>query len=149
MGLHPSAPAGQSGSHDPESGQSVADGSALKGKRGLRRVLNALRYSRDGLRAAWEGEDAFRQEILLAAVLAPIALFLSFPVLERIALLGSLVLVLIVEILNTAVESAIDRQGLELNPLAKRAKDLGSAAVLLALLLTGAIWCTLLVVHFR
>jgi diacylglycerol kinase (ATP) len=124
------------------------DSRALKGKRGLRRVLNALRYSADGLRAAWEGEDAFRQEVLLAAVMIPAALVVPVELVERLLLIGSVVFVLIIEILNTAIESAIDRQGLEINPLAKQAKDLGSAAVMLSLLLTGATWVSILWARF-
>jgi diacylglycerol kinase (ATP) len=120
------------------------DSRALKGKRGLRRVINALRYSIDGLRAAWEGEDAFRQEALLAAVMIPVALLVPVGVVERLLLIGSVVLVLIVEILNSAIEAAIDRQSFEINPLAKQAKDLGSAAVMLSLLLTGGTWFAIL-----
>jgi diacylglycerol kinase (ATP) len=120
------------------------DSRALKGKRGARRLLNALIYSKDGLRAAWAGEDAFRQEVVIAAVLVPIACLLPVSPVERVLLIGSVVLVLIVELLNTAVEAAIDRQSYEINPLAKQAKDFGSAAVLLSLLLTAGTWATLL-----
>lgn len=126
----------------------AADGRALKGKRGIRRVLNALHYSLEGLQAAWTGEDAFRQEIILAALLAPLALLIGFSLVERLLLIGSLFLVLIVEILNTAIESTVDRHSFEINPLAKRAKDLGSAAVLLALLFAAAVWISLFVAHF-
>jgi len=122
----------------------AGDSRALKGKRGLLRVLNALRYSADGLRAAWRHEDAFRQEMILAAVLVPSALLLPVTLVERILLIAVVMLVLIVEILNTAVEVAIDRQSFEINPLAKRAKDLGSAAVLLALILAGGVWASIL-----
>ncbi len=120
------------------------DGRALKGKRGLRRVWNAIGYSIEGLRFAWHGEDAFRQECILAAFLVPAAAFLPVSFVERILLVASVVLVLIVEILNSAIEAAIDRQGYEINPLAKRAKDLGSSAVLLALLLSGGTWAAVL-----
>lgn len=120
------------------------DGRALKGKRGLQRVCNALGYSFDGLRFAWHGEDAFRQECILAAFLVPAAILLPVPFVQRILLVASVVLVLIVEILNSAIEAAIDRQGYEINPLAKRAKDLGSAAVLLSLLLSGGTWAAVL-----
>lgn len=126
----------------------VSDGRALKGKRGVRRIINALRYSCDGLRAAWLEEDAFRQESIIAAALLPLVFWVHFSLIERIALLSSLALVLIVEILNTAIESAIDRQSFEINPLSKRAKDLGSAAVLLALLTAGGVWISILVAHF-
>jgi len=118
----------------------MADGRALKGKRGLRRMINALGYSIDGLRAAWENEDAFRTEVVIALLLAPLGWVLGTNPVDRALLIGVLLLVLIVEVLNTAIEVAIDRQSFEINPLAKRAKDLGSAAVLLALLLAGGIW---------
>jgi diacylglycerol kinase (ATP) len=124
------------------------DSRALKGKRGLRRVANALRYSVDGLRAAWNGEDAFRQELLLALFMIPVALALPLSVVERVLLIGSVVMVLVVEILNSAIEAAIDRQSFEINPLAKQAKDLGSAAVMLSLLLTGGTWAAVLWSHF-
>lgn len=118
----------------------VLDRSAEKRKRGLRGVVDATHYSLDGLRAAWAGEDAFRQEIMLAAVLTPVALWLPIPLAEKILLIGVLMLVLIVELLNSAIEAAVDRDSLEINPLGKRAKDVGSAAVMLALLLAGGTW---------
>lgn len=120
------------------------DSRALKGKRGLLRIANAFRYSVDGFAAAWHHEDAFRQEVILAAVMVPIALFLPVTLVERILLIAVVILVLIVEILNTAVEVAIDRQSFEINPLAKRAKDLGSAAVMLSLILAGGVWASIL-----
>jgi diacylglycerol kinase (ATP) len=120
------------------------DSRTLKGKRGLLRIANAFRYSVDGFAAAWHHEDAFRQEVILAAVMMPIALFLPVTLIERILLIAVVVLVLIVEILNTAVEVAIDRQSFEINPLAKRAKDLGSAAVMLSLILAGGVWASIL-----
>lgn len=124
------------------------DSRALKGKRGLRRVANAFRYSADGLRAAWAGEDAFRQEVLLAAAMVPVAVMLPVTLVERLLLVGSVVFVLIVEILNTAIEAAIDRHSFEINPLAKQAKDLGSAAVMLSLLMAGGTWIAILWSHF-
>jgi diacylglycerol kinase (ATP) len=124
------------------------DSSTLKGKRGLQRVLNAARYSIDGLRAAWAGEDAFRQEVLLAAGMIPLALWLPLPVVEKVLLVGVVLLVLIVELLNTAVEAAIDRDSTEINPLGKRAKDLGSAAVMLSLVLAAVTWAAILYAHF-
>ena len=87
--------------------------------------MNAFRYSADGLAAAWHHEDAFRQEMVLAAVMVPTELMLPVTLLERILLITVVIQVLIVEILNTAVEAAIDRQSFEINPLAKRAKDSG------------------------
>jgi len=104
-----------------------------KGKRGLHRLINALFYSLSGLRLAYRHESAFRQEIALAAVLVPIALLLPVGAVERVLLIASVLLVLIVELLNSSIEAAIDRIGLDTHRLSKRAKDLGSAAVLLAL----------------
>jgi diacylglycerol kinase (ATP) len=123
---------------------SPGDSRTLKGKRGLLRIANAFRYSIDGLAAAWHHEDAFRQEMILAAVMVPCALLLPVTLIERILLISVVILVLIVEILNTAVEVAIDRQSFEINPLAKRAKDLGSAAVMLSLILAGGVWISIL-----
>lgn len=120
----------------------------LKGKRGLRRLLDATRYSLDGLRAAWRHEDAFRQEVVLGAILAAVALALPLTAIEKILLAGVVLIVLIVELLNTAVEAAIDRDSLRIDPLAKRAKDYGSAAVMLALVLAGGTWAAILVNRF-
>lgn len=120
------------------------DSRSLKGQRGLRRVLNAARYSLDGLRAAWQHEDAFRQELILAAIMVPAAMLLPVTLLEKIALIGVVALVLIVELLNTGIEAAIDRDSLEIDPLGKRAKDYGSAAVMLSLLLAGGTWAAIL-----
>ncbi len=124
------------------------DGRSLKGKRGLQRLLYATRYSIDGLRAAWHGEDAFRQEAILAAILIPLALLLPVGLVEKILLIGVVLIVLIVEVLNTAVEAAIDRDSFEINSLGKRAKDLGSAAVMLALVLAGGTWVAILANRF-
>jgi diacylglycerol kinase (ATP) len=110
-----------------------------KQRKGLNRVLHAGGYSLAGLRAGW-GETAFRQEALLALVLLPTALWVGRSWLETAMLGGVVVLVLVVELLNTAVESAIDRIGPEWHDLSKRAKDMGSAAVLLSLLLCGGTW---------
>lgn len=111
----------------------------------LSRLTNATRISIQGFRQAWEGEAAFRLEVLLAALMLPVALLLDVGALERIALVGSVLLVLIVELLNSAVEAAIDRIGSERHPLSGRAKDLGSAAVFVALALAGFTWLTILV----
>ncbi len=97
-----------------------------------------------GFAFAIREESAFRQELTLAALLVPLALILRFTLLERLLLIGSVVLVLIVELLNSSVEAAIDRISFEHHGLSKRAKDYGSAAVMLALLMCGAIWVTLL-----
>lgn len=126
----------------------ILDRPAEKRKRGLRRVIDATHYSLDGLRAAWAGEDAFRQEIVLAVILTPVALVLPIALAEKILLVGVLMLVLIVELLNSAIEAAVDRDSLEINPLGKRAKDVGSAAVMLALLLAGGTWIAIVGWYF-
>lgn len=111
-----------------------------KGKTGLRRVWNALFYSIDGLRAAYRHEDAFRQEVLLAILLIPAACFVPVSGLGKAMLIGSVLLVLVVELLNSAVEATVDRISLENHRLAKRAKDIGSAAVLLSLANVTIVW---------
>ncbi|MEM7502862.1 MAG: diacylglycerol kinase [Pseudomonadota bacterium] len=112
------------------------------GNTGLRRILNASVYSMQGLTHAWRHEAAFRQEIVLALVLTPLGLWLGRTPLERTLLIGTCVVVLIVELLNSAIEAAIDRHGDEVHELSGRAKDLGSAAVLLSLLLLASVWAT-------
>jgi diacylglycerol kinase (ATP) len=111
-----------------------------KGKTGLKRVYNAFFYSMDGLRAAFRHEDAFRQEVLLAALLIPAALFMPADGTGRALMIAAVLLVLIVELLNSAVEAAVDRISLENHALAKRAKDIGSAAVFLALVNVPLVW---------
>jgi len=124
---------------------SPIDESPFKGKTGLRRVWNAFNYSLCGLRAAYVCEDAFRQEVLLAALLIPLALYLPVGGIGRALMIGSVLLVLMVELLNSAVEATVDRISLENHRLAKRAKDIGSAAVLCSLINVAAIWaCVLL-----
>lgn len=115
-----------------------------KGNRGIARAWNATKNSWSGLSFAIREESAFRQELTLAVFLIPLALILPFRVTERLLLIGSVVLVLIVELLNSSVEAAIDRISFERHGLSKRAKDYGSAAVMVALLMCGAIWATLL-----
>ena len=114
-----------------------------KARVGLDRVWHALGYSLAGLRAAW-GETAFRQEALCAMVLIPTAFWLGRNWVETVLLVGSVVFVLVVELLNTAVESVVDRVGPEWHALAERAKDVGSAAVLLSLIASGGVWLTAL-----
>lgn len=110
-----------------------------KSRQGLNRILHAAGYSIQGLRAGW-GETAFRQEAILAAALVPLAFWLGQSWIETALLAGSVLLVMIVELLNTCVESAIDRIGPEWHDLSKRAKDMGSAAVLLSLVLCAGVW---------
>jgi diacylglycerol kinase (ATP) len=116
------------------------DVSPHKGKTGLRRVVNAFFYSADGFRAAFQHEDAFRQETLLACVLIPVALFLPASGVGKALMVASVLLVLIVELLNSAVEATVDRISLENHQLAKRAKDLGSAAVFVSLINVPVVW---------
>ncbi len=111
---------------------------------GVRRIVRATRSSLNGLAEAIRGEAAFQQELLLAVVLVPLALFLGESGVERALLIGSIIGLLVVELLNTSVEAAVDRTSLELHPLSKRAKDLGSAAVALALLNVVVIWVLVL-----
>lgn len=107
---------------------------------GMARVLRATGHSAAGLRAAYRGESAFRQEFWLAAVLIPAAFWLGRDAWQIALLVGVTLLVLIVELLNSAVEAVVDRISLELHPLSKLAKDYGSAAVALSLLACGALW---------
>ena len=118
--------------------------SPFKGKTGLRRIWNAFHYSLSGLRAAFACEDAFRQETLLAALLIPGTLFLPVGGVGRALMISSILLVLIVELLNSSVEAAVDRISLENHHLAKRAKDIGSAAVLFSLINVVAVWICVL-----
>ena len=111
-----------------------------KGQRGLRRLINALFYSLSGLRLAYRHESAFRQEMVLAAVLVPLAFVLPVTNVERVLLIAAMLLVMVVELLNSSVEAAVDRIGFDTHRLSKRAKDLGSAAVLMTLMLLGTTW---------
>ncbi len=123
----------------------MSDYKQFKGKQGLTRLFNALGYSRDGLVSAWKNEAAFREETLLALVAIPLALFLGNSGVDRALLIGSVLLVLIVEILNSGLEAIVDKASPEMHELAKRAKDMGSAAVLLALINAAVVWgCVLL-----
>ncbi len=115
-----------------------------KGKTGLRRILNAMFYSIAGLKAAYRHEDAFRQEVLLAIFLIPLALFLPASGLGKALIIASVLLVLIVELLNSAVEATVDRVSLEHHRLAKRAKDIGSAAVMMSLVNVIVVWLLVL-----
>lgn len=118
--------------------------SPFKGKTGLRRLFNAFFYTLDGLRAAYRHEDAFRQEVWLAAVMIPLAFFLPATGIGRALMVASVLLVLIVELVNSAIEAAIDRISLEQHSLSKRAKDIGSAAVMIALINVIATWLLVL-----
>ena len=123
---------------------SVPEESPFKGKTGLRRLINALGYSLDGFGAAFRHEDAFRQLVLLAAVLIPLAFVVHAAPLARALLVASSLATLIIELLNSAIEAAVDHTSLERHPLAKRAKDMGSAAQLLGLINLAAVWALVL-----
>lgn len=115
-----------------------------KGKTGLKRILNAFRYSCSGLKEAYRNEDAFRQEVLLAVILLPLAFWVSPEIIERALMVGSVLLLLIVELLNSAIEATVDRISLDDHPLAKRAKDIGSAAVLICIINLIVVWLLVL-----
>ncbi|HNU11971.1 MAG TPA: diacylglycerol kinase [Rubrivivax sp.] len=119
-----------------------------KGRTGVDRILHAARYSAAGLAAAWRHESAFRQELLLALPMLPASFWLGATWGERALLAGTVLLVLIVELLNSGIEATIDRISLERHELSGRAKDYGSAAVMLALLLCGATWAAALWARF-
>jgi len=114
--------------------------SPFKGKTGIKRLINAIGYSFSGFKAAFQNEDAFRQEVFLTIVLVPLAFYIANNSLEIVLLLFSTLLVPIVELLNSAIEATVDRISLEQHKLAKRAKDIGSAAVFLSLVNLFAIW---------
>jgi diacylglycerol kinase (ATP) len=118
--------------------------SPYKGKTGLARIVNAAGYSWAGLTAAFRHEDAFRQESVLALLLIPLALYLGETGIERALMVGAVLGVLIVELLNSALEAAVDRISLEHHLLIKRAKDMGSAAVMIALVNVVAVWALVL-----
>lgn len=114
--------------------------SPFKGKTGLRRLWNAFGYSLHGFSSAFRHEDAFRQEVLLALVLIPIALVIDASATGKALMIAAVLLVLIVELLNSAIEAAVDRISLDHHRLAKRAKDIGSAAVFLSLVNVLIVW---------
>lgn len=118
--------------------------SPFKGKTGIARLINAFGYSVDGLRAAFRHEDAFRQLVLLALVLIPLSFVVHATPLARALLVASSLATLIIELLNSAIEAAVDHTSLERHPLAKRAKDMGSAAQLLGLVNLAVVWALVL-----
>ena len=113
-------------------------------KTGIERLIKAFFYSLSGLKATFKSEAAFRQEVLLTACLVPVAAWVSETPKELLLLIGSLVLVMVVELLNSAIESVVDRVGMEHHELSGRAKDAASAAVLVSILLAVACWLTVL-----
>jgi diacylglycerol kinase (ATP) len=114
--------------------------SPFKGKTGLARIVSAAGYSWAGVTAAFRHEDAFRQEVFLLLILVPLAIYLGDSGIERALMIAALLLVLIVELLNSALEAAVDRISLERHSLIKRAKDMGSAAVMIALANAAIVW---------
>lgn len=114
--------------------------SEFKSKSGFKRVISAFFYSLQGFQSAWKSEHAFRQELLIVIPATVLALFLKVSPLEKLLLIGVLLLVLIVELINSAIEAIVDRVSLERHPLSKNAKDFGSAAVFLAITLAVATW---------
>lgn len=123
----------------------IMEESPFKGRTGLVRLWNAVHYSLAGLKAAYRHEDAFRQEVHLAILLIPLTFLLPATNIGRALMIGSVLLVLVVELLNSAVEATVDRISLEHHRLAKRAKDIGSAAVLISLINVAIVWLLVLI----
>jgi diacylglycerol kinase (ATP) len=118
--------------------------SPFKGKTGVRRIIRAVGYSIEGLASAYVHEDAFRQEVLFVVLMSIVAFALEVTALSRALMIASLLLVLIVELLNSAIEAAVDRISLDSHRLSKRAKDIGSAAVMISLLNVVVVWALVL-----
>ena len=114
--------------------------SQFKSKSGIKRICCAFFYSMEGFKAAWRGEHAFRQELALVTIATIVAFLLPVSALQKLMLIGVFILVLVVELLNSAIEAVVDRVSLEANPLSKNAKDFGSAAVFLTFFLAAATW---------
>ncbi len=119
--------------------------SPYKGKTGLRRLMNAFSYSIAGTLAAFKHEDAFRQEVILAVVLTPVALYFGETAIDQALMICSLLFIIIVELLNSSIEATVDRISVKHHKLAKRAKDIGSAAVFFSLINAAVIWFLILV----
>jgi diacylglycerol kinase (ATP) len=122
--------------------------SQFKDKRGIARISSAFWNTVDGFKSAWQGEQAFRQEIVVGTIATVVALLLPISGFQKLALIGVLLFVLIVELINSAIEAVVDRISLERHPLSKNAKDFGSAAVALSILLAAAIWGVVLFNRF-
>jgi diacylglycerol kinase (ATP) len=118
--------------------------SPFKGKTGIKRLINAFGYSLSGFKVAFAKEDAFRQEVFLSIILVTVAVYISNSSIELVLLIGSTLLVPIIELLNSAIEATVDRISFEHHILAKRAKDIGSAAVLLSIINLLAVWLIIL-----
>ncbi len=122
--------------------------SEFKSKSGLRRIFSAFFYSVDGFRAAWRNEHAFRQELVLVIIGIIIALILPVSAFEKLMMIAVLLQILVVELINSAIEAVVDRVSLERHRLSKNAKDFGSAAVLLTLIMAIATWAVVLINRF-
>ncbi|WAK01604.1 diacylglycerol kinase [Methylobacter sp. YRD-M1] len=118
---------------------------ANQNAKGLQRLINACFFSAAGFKATWTHEEAFRQEVLLFVITTPLAVLLGETTVEKLLLIGSIVLVMLVELLNSAVEAVVDRVGLEHHELSGRAKDIGSAAVMLSLVWAAVTWTLILI----
>lgn len=118
---------------------------AKPGATGIKRIVAATKYSLQGLKSAWQNEAAFRQELILSLVLVPVALYFGDTALEKALLISSCLLVLIVEILNSAIEAVVDRVGSEHHELSGRAKDMASAAVFLSFCFAAVMWAGVLI----
>jgi diacylglycerol kinase (ATP) len=118
--------------------------SPYKGKRGIRRLLNAFNYSCSGLQEAFRNEDAFRQEVMLAVVLIPLTFLIEAEMFGRALMISCVLLLLIIELINSAIEATVDRISLDDHRLAKRAKDIGSASVLIGLVNLAVVWTLVL-----
>lgn len=129
--------------------ENETQGSGFKSKSGVKRIFAAFFYSIAGLKTAWHNEHAFRQELLLVIPAVIIALLLPVSALKKLALVAVLVLILIVELINSAIEAVVDRVSLEHHPLSKNAKDFGSAAVFLTLALAGGTWAVIVLPLFK
>lgn len=118
---------------------------ANQNAKGFKRLINACRFSAAGFKATWQHEEAFRQEVMLFVVTVPLAIWLGETAIEKVLLIGSIVLVMLVELLNSAVEAVVDRVGFEHHELSGRAKDIGSAAVMLSLVWAALTWALILI----
>lgn len=122
--------------------------SEFKSKSGMKRIMPAMGYAIAGLKAAWKHEHAFRQEMVMVIILSITALALPISAFQKMFLISLLVFVLIVELINSAIEAIVDRVSLERHPLSKNAKDMGSAAVMLSIFMCGACWIVVLFNRF-
>ena len=119
--------------------------SPYKGKTGIKRLANAFKYSVAGTLAAFKHEDAFRQEVILSTILIPLAIYLGQTAIEQALMITSILLIIIVELLNSSVEATVDRISVKRHKLSKRAKDIGSAAVFFSLVNAAVVWFLILV----